>query len=133
MDFIKLFYDIQDSPSAEPATFLDVDIDGIPPRIFLPTGDPFIPPGPVRVREIARKARVRFVEVQFYRYELHGAGLVPVPYGIAYAWQGDNSLIHLYSHPDLSSRPPEVDEVAHAETYVRLMRALGYVDAFIDM
>lgn len=128
--FLDIFMAIPDAPDAEEADFYDVDIDGLPPRMFLPSGDPYTPPGPVRLEEIARKRRVRYVKVNLYRFAQTEHGLAMIPYAVAYGWQGDNGLVHLYDKP-LEELPPPVD-LKLSESYGALMRAMGYVDWFID-
>ncbi|ABU96987.1 hypothetical protein P74p37 [Thermus phage P74-26] len=133
--YIRLFEAIPDAET-ELATFYDADLDTLPPRMFLPSGDLYTPPGPVRLEEIKRKRRVRLVKVSIYRFEHVGLGLAARPYAYAYAWQGDNGILHLYHAPVVLEDVPEVlelDEVTYNESYVRLMRAMGHVDAFIDL
>lgn len=125
---------IPDSPDAEPATFLDCDIDSLPPLMFLPDGEPFIPPGPVHITEIARKKRVRYVKLEIYRYAYCNGFLSLQVCSSAYAWQGDNGILHLYQAPVALAETPEFMELepGHSDTYVRLMQAMGHIDAFID-
>ena len=129
---LDIFMAIPDAPDAEEADFYDVDVDGLPPRMFLPSGDPYTPPGPVRLEEITRKRRVRYVKVNLYRFVQTEHGLAMIPYTVAYGWQGDNGLVHLYETPKpLGELPPPVD-LKLSESYGALMRAMGYMDWFID-
>jgi hypothetical protein len=130
-----LFEAIPDAGSDLPeAEFYDSDLDTLPPRIFLPSGDPYTPPGPVRLEEIARRRRVRFVKVILYRFEQVGAGFVARPSTWAYGWQGDNGIVHLYHAPaNLEEIPDALEEdTVYNESYLALMRAMGYADGFID-
>ncbi len=133
--WLKLFEAIpQPSSDLPEAEFYDSDLDTLPPRIFLPSGDPYTPPGPVRLEEITRRRRVRFVKVIIYRFEQVGAGFVAKPSTWAYAWQGDNGLVHLYHAPVNLEEIPDVleDDIVYNESYMALMRAMGYHDGFID-
>lgn len=134
LDAFDQFLSIPDSPQAEAATFYDVGLDNLPPRMFLPDGNPYTPPGPIRLQEIARKRRVRFVKIELYTYVQDPSGAMLVkPHATVYGWQGDNGLLHLYQHPSRMEDLPAPVDLEHSETYARLMRALGHVDWFIDL
>lgn len=55
--------------------------------------------GPIRITEIRKRARLRFVRVDFFEWQSNARGqTIPQKFMSSYAWQGENAL-HLLEQP----------------------------------
>lgn len=61
-------------------------------------------------------------------------GVAPQAWATAYAWQGDNQLLHLYHEPiPLAELPDPMADIRLDESYVRLMQLAYGADWFVDL
>lgn len=130
-------------PSLESIVFADYDLhDTFSPSIYSLDGNDVKPRGPIRVTEVRRRKRVRFVRVDFFEWVTAPTGhTVPKKYMSSYAWQGENS-IHLLEAPNVYDVDPfggDTEEEAGPTPklldaqHQRIMTLHGVKDSHLDL
>lgn len=115
--------------------FADYDLcDTYFPPVYTLNGGQLKLNGPIRVLEMKRRKRVRFVKVEFFEWHEVASGVVPKKYMSCYAWQGDH-CIHLLEEPDVLSDDPFAETTTDDidRTHLRLVQLSGETDGYLDV
>lgn len=128
---------------SEQIEFCNFDLhDTYQPDVYTLDGSDYKPRGPLRVVEVRRRKKIRFVRVDFYEWRnTPTGGVIPQKYMSSYAWQGEHAL-HLLEQPTaLDADPfedadddlfgPDPDELD--ATHVRLLSLSGERDWHLDV
>jgi hypothetical protein len=114
----RTFQTVPPGKENDSADFVDCtreDKDWLYPPVYDVHGEQLTLHGPIEIKEIARRRKMRFVAIMFYWPSEESKRLAHQFQVSGWAWQGENQILHLLTDHRLLARDPmntsEIDTV----------------------